>query len=311
MDFQPPPFFHRGPAPLVRLTFFVALAVLLMVLDARFHALEALRSGMAVMVYPVQRVALAPLNAFNAISGYFASQTSLQRENDALRGKVLQSAKDLLTLETLSQENENLRRLLDARARAPREATMAEVLYAGRDPFSRKVIIDKGIDAIQAGQAVMDDTGIIGQVTRVFPLLAEVTLITDKEQATPVQVVRNGLRAIAYGNGAILDLRFMAANADVQNGDTLVTSGLDGIYPAGLPVARVTRVERDHAYAFAKIQCEPIAGADKHRQVLVLALPADAPPQPPEAEAPKKTKGAKSAPARRSRTAPGAPRGGG
>ena len=169
---------------------------------------------------------------------------------------------------------------------------MAEILYAGRDPFSRKVVIDKGTgDSIRAGQAVMDDTGIIGQVTRVFPMLSEVTLITDKEQATPVQVVRNGLRAIAYGDGVALDLRFMAANADIQNGDILVTSGIDGTYPSGLPVARVSRVERDQAYAFAKIQCVPIAGTDKHRQVLVLAQPADLPPPPAAAppERPEKT----------------------
>jgi rod shape-determining protein MreC len=284
MEYQPPPFFHRGPAPLVRLTFFVSLAVLLMVLDGRFHTLESVRSGLAIVVYPLQRVAMAPVDAFSAVTDYFSSQTTLQRENDALRARVLQSSRDLLTLETLAAENDNLRRLLDARARAPRDATLAEILYSGRDPFARKVVIDKGADAeIRAGQAVMDDTGIIGQVTRVFPMLAEVTLITDRGQATPVQVVRNGLRAIAYGDGVTLDLRFMAANADIQNGDVLVTSGIDGTYPPGLPVARVARVERDQAYAFAKIQCVPIAGTDNHRQVLVLAQPADQPP-PPAAE---------------------------
>ena len=285
MEYQPPPFFHRGPAPLVRLTFFVSFAVLLMVLDARFHTLEMVRSGLAVLVYPLQRAAMAPMDAFNAVAGFFSSQSTLQRENDALRSRLLQSSRDLLTLETLTAENDNLRRLLEARARAPRDTTLAEILYSGRDPFARKVVIDKGTGAeIRPGQAVMDDTGIIGQVTRVFPMLAEVTLITDKEQATPVQVVRNGLRAIAYGDGATLDLRFMAANADIQNGDILVTSGIDGTYPPGLPVARVVRVERDQAYAFAKIQCVPIAGTDKHRQVLVLAQPADQ-PSAPEAEA--------------------------
>jgi len=299
MELQPPPFFHRGPAPLVRLTFFAALAVLMMVLDARFQYLETVRSGFAVAVYPLQRAATAPMDAFNAIAGFFSSQASLQRENDALRTRVLQSSRDLLTLETLTLENDNLRRLLEARAKSPRTATLAEILYAGRDPFSRKVVIDKGTGGdIRAGQAVMDDTGIIGQVTRVFPMLAEVTLITDKEQATPVQVVRNGLRAIAYGDGTALDLRFMAANADIQNGDLLVTSGIDGTYPPGLPVARVSRVERDQAYAFAKIQCVPIAGTDKHRQVLVLAQPADLPPPPAVAPAERPEKAAKRARAR-------------
>jgi rod shape-determining protein MreC len=285
MDLQPPPLFARGPAPLVRLAFFVSLAVLLMVLDARFRYAETLRNAMAVVAYPLQRAAMSPVELFNGIAGFFASQSSLQRENDTLRNKVLQASRDTLTLEALQSENAQMRRLLEAREKMPGKTSFAEILYSGRDPFSRKVVIDKGsLQTISAGQPVMDETGVIGQVTRVFPMMAEVTLITDKEQATPVQVVRNGLRGVAYGDGATLDLRFMAANADIQNGDMLVTSGIDGIYPAGLPVARVARVERDAAYAFARIQCLPAAGASQHRQVLVLLQEMNL-PAPPEADA--------------------------
>ncbi len=285
MELQPPPLFSLGPAPLVRLAFFVSLAVLLMVLDARFRYAETLRNAMAVVAYPLQRAAMSPVDLFNGIAGFFASQSSLQRENDTLRSKVLQASRDTLTLEALQSENAQMRRLLEAREKMPGKTHFAEILYSGRDPFSRKVVIDKGsLQTISAGQPVMDETGVIGQVTRVFPMMAEVTLITDKEQATPVQVVRNGLRGVAYGDGATLDLRFMAANADIQNGDMLVTSGIDGIYPAGLPVARVARVERDAAYAFARIQCEPAAGASQHRQVLVL-LQETSLTAPPEADA--------------------------
>ena len=285
MELQPPPLFSRGPAPLVRLAFFVSLTVLLMVLDARFRYAETLRNAMAVVAYPLQRAAMSPVDLFNGIAGFFASQSSLQRENDTLRSKVLQASRDTLTLEALQSENAQMRRLLEAREKMPGKTHFAEILYSGRDPFSRKVVIDKGsLQTVSAGQPVMDETGIIGQVTRVFPMMAEVTLITDKEQATPVQVVRNGLRGVAYGDGATLDLRFMAANADIQNGDMLVTSGIDGIYPAGLPVARVARVERDAAYAFARIQCEPAAGASQHRQVLVL-LQETSLTAPPEADA--------------------------
>jgi rod shape-determining protein MreC len=284
MDRQPPPFFNRGPAPIVRLSFFALLALLLMVVDARFRYAEMLRSSLAVVIYPLQRAAVAPVDMLSGIAGYFTSLSSAQRDNEALRTKVLQNAKDVLTLDALAAENAQLRRLLDARGRIPREASMAEIMYSGRDPFSRKVVIDKGTQqGIQLGQPVIDETGVIGQVTRVFPMLSEVTLITDKNQAIPLQVVRNGLRALAYGDGAALDLRFVAANADIQNGDELVTSGIDGTYPAGLPVARVSRVERDAAYAFARIQCVPIAGTEKHRQVLVLAHDAGLPP-PPAAE---------------------------
>jgi rod shape-determining protein MreC len=274
MDYQPPPFFSRGPAPLVRLGFFVSLAVLLMVLDARFRYAESLRQAVALLVYPLQRTALAPVELFNAAADFFTTQVALKRENDELKVKRLQAANDLLTLEALRAENAQLRRLLEARERLPRTSTLAEILYQGRDPFSRKVVLDKGLQqGIQAGQAVIDDIGVIGQVTRTHLLLSEVTLITDKEQRTPVQVVRNGLRAIIYGGGdrGTLDLSYMAANADIQADDVLVTSGIDGTYPAGLPVAKVSRIERDAAYSFAKITCVPTAGTDRNRQVLVLS----------------------------------------
>ena len=299
MDHQPPAFFNRGPAPLVRLMFFVVLALLLMVLDARFRYTETLRAGLALLAYPFQRIAMAPVQLATGVVGFFSSQVQLQRENDALREKQLRAAKDLVTLEALAAENAQLRRLAEARERLPRKSTLAEILYAGRDPFSRKVVIDKGgKDGIRPGLPVVDDVGVIGQVTRVYPLLAEVTLITDKDQAIPVQIVRNGLRAVAFGagDGATLDLRFMAANADILNGDVLVTSGIDGTYPPGIPVAKVVRIERDAAYAFAKIACVPAAGTNQHNQVLVLAADDKLPPAPqvePAQERPVKGKRAK------------------
>jgi rod shape-determining protein MreC len=286
MDHQPPPFFNRGPAPLVRLTFFVSVAVLLMVLDARFRYAENVRQVVALAAYPIQRVAMAPVDLFHAVAYYFGSTAALQEENAALRTKQLRAAPELLQLEALKEENNQLRRLLEAQERLPAKSVFAEILYAGRDPFSRKVVIDKGSqNGIQAGQPVIDDVGVIGQVTRVYLLMSEVTLLSDKDHAIPLQVQRNGLRAVAYGGaeGGMLDLRFMAANADIRNGDTLVTSGIDGTYPPGLPVATVARIERDAAYAFAKIYLTPTAGTDRYRQVLVLSSEAKAPP-PAEAE---------------------------
>jgi rod shape-determining protein MreC len=287
MDYQPPPFFSRGPAPLVRLMFFVSLAVLLMVLDARFRYTETVRQVVAVIAYPLQRLALFPVDLFTGAAEYFTSLILLKQENDVLRTRQLNAANDLLTLEALRAENLQLRRLLDGQEQLPRKSTFAEILYIGRDPFSRKVVIDKGTQqGIEAGQAVIDDVGVIGQVTRAYPLLAEVTLITDREQSIPVHVVRNGLRAVVFGgsDAGTMELRFMPTNADIQNGDLLVTSGIDGTYPAGLPVAKVARIERDSAYAFAKIACAPMAGTDRHRQVLVLAHEWKQPSQPPQAE---------------------------
>ncbi|MGB7542278.1 MAG: rod shape-determining protein MreC [Burkholderiales bacterium] len=300
MDTTTPPFFHRGPAPLARLTFFLSLAILLMVLDARFRYAEALRQTAAVFIYPLQRIAMAPMGLLDSAADFFTSQVALKRENDALKSRQLQAAGELLTLDSLRAENAQLRRLFEARQRLPQKSTFAEILYSGRDPFSRKIVIDKGSQqGIQAGQPVVDDVGVIGQVTRVYPLLAEVTLITDKEQVIPVQVVRNGLRAVAYGGGnggdGTLDLRFMTANADIQTGDVLVTSGIDGTYPPGLPVAKVARIERDAAYAFANISCTPTAGTDQNKQVLVLSQEAVPPPASVQAEPakPAKTKRAR------------------
>jgi rod shape-determining protein MreC len=233
---------------------------------------------------------MAPVDLFHAVANYFGSTAALQDENAALKAKALRAAPELLQLEALREENNQLRRLLEAQERLPGKSVFAEILYAGRDPFSRKVVIDKGSQSgIEAGQPVIDDIGVIGQVTRVYPLMGEVTLLSDKDQAIPLQVLRNGLRAVAYGGaeGGMLDLRFMAANADIRNGDSLVTSGIDGTYPPGLPVATVARIERDAAYAFAKIYLAPTAGTDRYRQVLVLSNEAKAPP-PVEVEKPVK-----------------------
>jgi len=287
MEHAPPQFFHRGPAPIARLAFFALLSILLMVLDARFRYAEPLRQVIALAVYPIQQLAIAPVSALARTREFFASRAELHRENTELRAEKLRDAEVLLTLEAVRSENEQLRRLIGAREKLPARAIFAEIVYAGRDPFSRKVIVDRGSQqGVTAGQAVIDAAGVLGQVTRVQPLLAEVTLLTDKDHAIPVQVLRNGLRGVAYGSGdgSTMELRHMAANAEVEKGDLLVTSGIDGVYPVGLPVARVVRVEREAAYAFAKIVCQPVAGTDQHRQVLVLAKAEDGPAWSSESE---------------------------
>ncbi|MCX7169474.1 MAG: rod shape-determining protein MreC [Proteobacteria bacterium] len=283
---QPPPFFHRGPAPLARLMFFVALSLLLLVLDLRFHTLEWARQAVAMATYPLQRLASAPLEGHERWNNYFSSFATLEKENATLRHQQLATANLLLRQEHLELENQRLRALLDMKLRQPVSSQVAEIIYTARDPFARRVILDKGAQQnINPGQVVIDELGVIGQVTRVFPLLAEVTLITDKDQAIPVQIVRNGLRSVLFGAGAgNLELRFLAANADVQVGDVLVTSGLDDVYLPGLPVAKVVRVDRDTTYAFARILCEPIPGVERHGQVLVLGRREALPPAPPEPE---------------------------
>lgn len=285
MEHQPPQFFKRGPSALARLSFFGVLSILLMVLDARFHYANGLRNTISLAINPLQQMATAPVTAFNHLSEFFSSRAELRRQNTLLRADQLQTAQATLTLDAMKAENDHLRALLDIRQQSAAESLVAEIIYAGRDPFSRKVIIDKGEQAgIEAGQPVIDTDGVVGQVTRVLPMLAEVTLVTDKGHSIPVQVVRNGLRGIAYGSGdgSTLDLRFMPANAEVQPGDALVTSGLDNIYPRGLPVAQVVKVERDASDAFAKISLTPSGGTNRYRQVLVLTKGEQAPPYPAE-----------------------------
>lgn len=286
MEHLPPPLFERGPAPVVRLVFFVIAAIVLMVLDSRFRYAEALRQGFVLAAYPLQRAAVAPISLAEQVGEFFVSQATLQREVSQLRDDKLRAAKDLLTMQSLQSENQKLRQLLDARTRLPNSAQFAEVIYLGRDPFSRKVIVDKGTQhGIELGQPVIDAYGLVGQVTRAHPLLAEITLIIDKDHAIPVEVVRNGVRGVAFGSGdgETIELRFMAANADVQIGDALVTSGLDGIYPVGLPVARVARIDKDSAFTFARILCTPVGGPGQNRELLILSK-AQAGPAYPEEE---------------------------
>lgn len=283
---QPPPFFKRGPAPLVRLVFFLALSLSLLIVDHRFRYLELVRQGVAVVTYPLQRAAYVPIEFLKGVGAYFVSQSSLQEENTALTRKELEAAGSQLRQQHLEQENQRLRQLLDMKQRPDAPGVVTEILYNTRDPFSRKVIIDKGLQqGIVAGQAVVDEIGILGQVTRVFPLQAEVTLISDKNQAVPVQVARNGLRSVVFGAGpGSLELRFLPTNADVQEGDVLITSGLDGVFLPGLPVAKVVRIDRDAAYTFARILCVPVAGVEQHGLVLVLGRREPLPPPPEEVQ---------------------------
>src|SRR5262249_15029570 len=164
-------------------------------------------------------------------------------------------------------------------------STAVEVLYTGRDPFSQKVFLNKGTDGgISAGEAVIDADGVVGQVTRVFPFMSEVTLVTDKDHAVPVRVVRSGVRSVLFGSGAGRppELRFTAPNADIEVGDVLVTSGIDGTYPPGLSVAQVVSLERDTGQMFARITAKPLAGVDRSRHLMVLAQATALPPQPEE-----------------------------
>lgn len=279
---QPPPIFRRGPAPLARLFVFVALCLALLVADLRFRYLEVLRNALSVVTYPLQMAASTPADVVRNASRYFGTLVDVQLENADLRRHQLGAGERLLRFEQLEQENQHLRELLQMSQRVQTKSIAADILYNAPDPFARKVILDRGTQqGVEAGLAVVDANGVIGQVTRVHPVQSEVTLLTDRNQSIPVSVVRNGVRGVLYGVGrGMLEMRHVLAEVDIQPGDRLVTSGLDGIFVPGLPVATVTRVDRDQD-AFARIECEPLAAIERSVQVLVIGRAAYPPPPPP------------------------------
>jgi rod shape-determining protein MreC len=297
LDRTPPPFFKQGPSALSKLMVFSAVALFLMVADTRFKLSQPVRSAVAAVLYPLQWVALRPVLAVRMAAEYFESLDSAQRAEAAARVKLARQSQRANQVEQLALENERLRKLLELRSRVATPGMAAEALYDTADPYTRKIIIDKGMaHGIDPGSPVIDESGVLGQVTRVHPLVSEVTLLTDREQAIPVLNVRTGARSVAYGDpsahGGSLELRFMAGNADVQLGDLLTTSGVDGVYPPGLPVAKVEKVERRAESGFARITCKPVALVDGARHLMVLApVTAQLPPKPePEdaAAAPRK-----------------------
>ena len=269
-----PQFFRHGPSPLARLVFFVLLSLILMAVDTHFKYLHEIRQTVAVVIYPVQRLSYLPTTIYDLVSELFVTE-NLADEIAHLKQQHLVDSGKLQQLLALRAENEHLRKLLETTPRNKSKAIMAEILSVPRDPFNLKIMLDKGFqNGIRSGQVVVDDLGVVGQITRSYPWHSEVTLITDKNHSVPVQVARNGIRSITSGTGKYrtLELYYMANNIDIQNGDVLVTSGIDGVYPPGLPVALVSKIKRNNAsHAFAEIACTPIAGVDRNRQVLILS----------------------------------------
>jgi len=297
MEYGPPPLFNQGVSARARLAFFSFLAALLIMIDARVNALDTIRIGVGVMLYPLQRALLWPRDALIRASRYAATVASLSQENEQLRKDSAERTPLLLQDEQLRTENDRLRRLQNLRERTGVKTQLVQVLYEPRDRFSHKLVINRGsTDGVRAGNPVVDERGVVGQVTRVFPFVSEVTVLTERDQSIPTQIVRNGLRCVAFGGAeaGTLELRFLAANADVSSGDAVVTSGLDGLYPPGIPVGTVARVERDVKDQFARVIVTPAGGIGANGLLVVMQLTAPPLPPPPREDA------ASERPARRS-----------
>ena len=290
LDRTPPPIFKQGLSAFSKLILFSALALFLMVADARFQVTQPLRAVLATSLYPVQWLALQPVRAGRAVGDYFITARQAQSQSEAAALMLATQALRSSQVEQLTLENSRLRKLLDLREQLQVVGVAAEVLYDAADPYTRKVVISKGLSqGVVLGSPVIDELGVLGQVTLVNPLVSEVTLIIDRDLAIPVLNVRTGVRSLAFGDAGGsggLELRFMGSTSDVQQGDLLTTSGVDGVYPPGLPVARIDSIERRAESAFARIHCTPLALVSGARHVMVLQpQSAQIPPRPADAAA--------------------------
>lgn len=273
LDRTPPPFFRQGPSALTRVVFFASLAIFLMALDTRVGVTLPLRTAVATVLHPVQQVMLAPVLALAGGRDYFSGIAAARQNVESTRAQLARQGERALQVEQLLRENERLRGLLELRGRVNVVSHAAQVIYDAPDPYTRKIVIDRGSShGLRLGAPVINEVGVLGQVTRLYPLTAEVTLLTDRDSALPVLLPRQALRSIAMGEPrrSALELRFVAANADVQVGDVVETSGLDGIYPGGYPVGTVRQVDRRTQSDFAQIEVTPAAQPDGVRHVLVL-----------------------------------------
>ena len=293
LDRSPPPFFKQGPSALSKLMFFSALSLFLMVADVRFRITQPVRAALATAMYPVQWLALQPVRAVRGSSAYLAGLNQANSSSEQAAKKLALQSLRAGQVEQLLLENNRLRKILGLREQLSASVMAAEVLYDAADPYTRKIIIDKGmLQSIELGSPVLDESGVLGQITRVHPLVSEVTLVIDRELAIPVLNVRTGARSVAFGDptgaasGSGLELRFMGSNSDVQVGDLLTTSGVDGVYPPGLPVAKISKIERRAESAFAKIYCTPQALVAGARHVMVVKpVSAQIPARPAATEA--------------------------
>ena len=297
LDRTPPPFFRQGPSALTKLCFCSALALFLMVADVRFRITQPIRATAATMLYPMQRALLVPVEAIADSRSWFAGLASATGSEQVARRELARQSERAMRVDQLLQENTRLRALLDLRPTLNVRAQTAELLYEAADPYSRKVIIDRGVtNNVVPGSPVINEAGVLGQVTRVYLQSSEVTLLTDRDAAIPVLNKRSGARSAAFGGAVaasgLLEMRFMAGNADVQVGDLLTTSGVDGVYPPGLLVATVQAVDRKVDSGFARILLKPAASPDGVRHVLVLEpTGVQLPPRPePAASEPATTK---------------------
>lgn len=280
------PIIGRGPPLGAGLFFLGIVSVVVMVLDHRGGYLETARLWMSAAASPIYAVVQTPYQVWGWVTGSFADRGRLRTENAQLTEQLRVTRTQLLRFEALNEENRRLREIREASKGVSERTLIAEIINVSVQPFRHMVVINKGADdGVFRGQPVLDAFGVVGQVMQVGKSTATLILITDTQHAVPVQVNRNGIRSIAMGTGetAKLSLPYLTVESDVQRGDLLVSSGLDEIFPAGYPVATVTKVERNSTDTFALVEAKPLAQLDRDREVLLLWTDKPKVPTPEEA----------------------------
>lgn len=264
--------FARRLGPTARLVIWLVAGLACVVLDTRYHALDGLRSGFSLALQPARELMRAPIEVASELSGFFTRHRLLQKERDVLLAERAELAVSLNAANDLARENTELRALLQLQARPGQHTVHAALLYQGHNWFAQRITLDQGAAAgLRSGLPVVDASGLVGQVNRVYPGSSDVMLVSSPDQLTPVVIERTGQRGLAAGSGrGRMELRYMPAHADIRAGDRLLTSGIDRVYPAGIPVARVIRVSRSQSGPYLRVECAPLAGLDRSRAVLVL-----------------------------------------
>lgn len=279
--------FRRGPPAEVKLLVLALLSLAMLVADAQWRVFEPARQAVSIALYPFQRAVLLPRDLVRQVNDWTNAATLVRTENEALQRQRIELAQVSTHAAQLAAENAQLRRLLGVSDTTQQSAVVVEVLYEPASAFNQRLVFNKGSSSgIAPGMPVIDEGGVVGQIVRVTPMTAEAALLTDDQVSIPVQLLRNGLRLIAFGGAAHgkVEVRYLTADADIREGDTLVTSGVGGLFPAGLPVARVDLVERDSASGFARAVAEPLAHPERYRHFLVLQV-SSAIPEPSAAPA--------------------------
>jgi len=267
------PLFDRGPSLGTRMVLLALLSLCLIYLDYQQGHLQTVRRALSVAVYPIRVLVDIPSATFGWARERLAERDRLVTENRELRLESLRQQARLQQLIALEVENARLRSLMESPARLANRVQVAEILAVDLDPYRHRIALNRGEQAgVYEGQALLDADGIVGQVIRVNPLGSEAILISDPSHATPVELSRNGLRTVALGVGDVtrMELPFLPNSADIRVGDLLTSSGLGDAFPAGYPVARVTRVERRPGESFAHVEAEPTAALNRTRQVLLV-----------------------------------------